>query len=435
MMKANSRIVVSHPGAGVFAHQAARALFEAGMLQRFVTTIADRPNAPWRRLVPADSWLDQQLRRRLVPGLPATMTTAHPGRELLRLLVRQFDRGGVQTDRVWEWAELGFDAWVARNCLAGAQAVYAYEHAALDTFQAAAERGMVCIYDVPAPEHGFAQRVRDQEIAAHPELDSAYERRTRRRCAQRTQRRREEWQMADLVLANSGFTRSTNCAAGLGESKVRIIVPGAPAALAGSVENTPRAAAQPVRFLFVGAVAVHKGVHHLLEAWKRLRVSDGTAVLEIVGDVTLPRGLLRRCPESVHFVGRLKSEDVFCRYRRADALVFPTLCDGFGMVVTEAFSQGLPVITTPRAGAAELGREGGNGFVVPVADPDALARALDWCLTHRVELRAMRAEARATAAAWQWSDYRQRLIEELLESPVDRNRTQPSPSSSDSVLS
>jgi glycosyltransferase involved in cell wall biosynthesis len=63
-------------------------------------------------------------------------------------------------------------------------------------------------------------------------------------------------------------------------------------------------------------------------------------------------------------------------------------------------------------------RDGVNGFIVPAADPEALARALDWCLTHRADLAAMRAAARATAAAWQWSDYRRRLTEELLASPI-----------------
>ena len=139
---------------------------------------------------------------------------------------------------------------------------------------------------------------------------------------------------------------------------------------------------------------------------------------KLFGDITLPRKVLRRCPETVHFAGRLSPEHVLARYRQADALVFPTLCDGFGMVVTEAFSQGLPVITTPRAGAADLVREGINGFVVPAADPEALARALDWCLSHRADLHAMRVEARATAAGWQWSDYRRRLINELLSLPL-----------------
>ena len=407
-------IVLSHPGGGVFAQQTGRALFEAGLLRRFLTTVVDRPEAGWRRLAALSPFLDRLFRRRAISGFPASLATGYPQRELLRLLAHRFDHSGVLTDRAWEWAERGFDDWVARGGLEGAQSVYAYEHAALHTFAAAKERGVRCVYDVPAPEHEFVHRVREEEIAAHPELDSAYERRIRRLRPRRTARRRAEWQAADLIFTGSEFSKSTYAAAGHDVSKVRVVSPGAPPVRAEVCEEESARLNGPLRFLFVGLVALHKGVHHLLAAWRQLRVPAGAATLEIIGEVNLPRAVLRRCPDSVVFTGRLHGEQVFQRYHRADALVFPTLCDGFGMVVTEAFSQGLPVITTPRAGAAELVREGVNGFVVPIADPDALARALDWCLTHRAELRAMRAEARATAAAWQWSDYRRRLVEELL---------------------
>ena len=87
-------------------------------------------------------------------------------------------------------------------------------------------------------------------------------------------------------------------------------------------------------------------------------------------------------------------------------LIFPTLCDGFGMVATEAWSRGLPVITTDRAGAADLLVPHRNGLLIPAGDPAAIVGCIEWCLTHRAELRAMREAALATAAGWQWSDYR-----------------------------
>ena len=419
MPSSDTRIVLSQPGTGVFVLQAALALQEAGWLQRFMTTIVDRPHLRWRQWLTHSQWLDAQLRRRAVHELPASLVEAHPARELLRLLVRQFDRGGVWTDRVWEWSELDFDAWVARRGLGQAQAVYAYEHAALRTFEAAGARGMRCVYDVPAPDNGFTQRVHDLEIAAHPELDNAYQRHLRKHSARRTARRRREWEAADVVIANSEFSKSTYAQAGLDVSKVRVVPPGAPPVCP---ENANRpggpSAAEPMRFLFVGVVALHKGVHYLLEAWRRLKVPPGAATLELAGEIALPAAVLRNCPGSVRLTGRLPQKTIFQRYCQADALVFPALCDGFGMVVTEAFSQGLPVITTPHAGASELVREGVNGLIVPPSDSEALAGALDWCLQHRAELHAMRSAARATAAAWQWSDYRLRLVKELQDSPV-----------------
>ena len=64
-------------------------------------------------------------------------------------------------------------------------------------------------------------------------------------------------------------------------------------------------------------------------------------------------------------------------YGAADALVLPTPYDAFGMVLTEAMACGLPVITTPMAGAAELLTDGVHGFMVQSpTDTDALAAAM-----------------------------------------------------------
>jgi len=97
------------------------------------------------------------------------------------------------------------------------------------------------------------------------------------------------------------------------------------------------------------------------------------------------------------------------QFRKSDVLIFPTLCDGFGMVVTEAWACGLPVITTDCAGASDLLRPGQNGMLIRSGDASAIAQSIEWCLAHRSELRDMREGATSTAANWQWSHYRSAL--------------------------
>jgi glycosyltransferase involved in cell wall biosynthesis len=124
--------------------------------------------------------------------------------------------------------------------------------------------------------------------------------------------------------------------------------------------------------------------------------------------------MMNNFPTSICISPTVSRSVLFERYRAADVLVFPTLCDGFGMVVTEAFSQGLPVITTARAGAADLVRHSENGLIISPGDALALAESLDWCATHRIELKAMRRAASETAASWQWHDYRQALTDNVV---------------------
>jgi glycosyltransferase involved in cell wall biosynthesis len=163
-----------------------------------------------------------------------------------------------------------------------------------------------------------------------------------------------------------------------------------------------------LRVLWAGTFSIRKGAHYLLSAWRQL-APERSAVLQIFGANNLPPRLTADLARSIEFSPTIPRAALFERYRAADVLVFPTLCDGFGLVVTEAFAQGLPVITTPRAGAADLVRHGENGLIVPAGDAAALAAALEWCLSHRRELNSMRRAARETAARWQWCDFRKAL--------------------------
>src|SRR5439155_11660999 len=165
----------------------------------------------------------------------------------------------------------------------------------------------------------------------------------------------------------------------------------------------------PLRILWVGTFSARKGAHYLLAAWRNSFAANRNVTLDIYGAVTLPESLLENIPSNIRFHGSVPRRELDRVYAQSDTLIFPTLCDGFGLVVTEAFAHGLPVITTTRAGAADLVHHGHNGLIVPPGDARALTDALEWCLTHRSELKAMRRTALATAARWQWRDFRQTL--------------------------
>lgn len=69
--------------------------------------------------------------------------------------------------------------------------------------------------------------------------------------------------------------------------------------------------------------------------------------------------------------------DVAAAYRAADAFVYPSTYDTFGMVVSEAQATGLPVVVGRDIGAAEVVVDGVNGFLIDPASPATLRRALD----------------------------------------------------------
>jgi glycosyltransferase involved in cell wall biosynthesis len=407
-------VIISHPSVAPFVQQAARAIFEQGQLDRFLTTVRDDPDGVAQRLLCgagrlAGRDLRQRFRRRAVTEVPGEKVESHPWGELLRLATGALDRGGRLTDFVWQRTENAFDRMVARRLNRGLTGVYGFEHSSRFTFERARDLGLRVAYDTPAPEPRFVRLVLEAEVARFPELQTPYHRYTANLEEARIAHRHAEWRCADVVIAASNYTRESFARSGLDVGKVRVIPYGAPEpaereqALGGG--GAPDA---PLALIWAGTFGVRKGAHYLLEAW-RSGDFGRRARLRVFGTVALPDRVLLPLPEGVELHGPVPRAELMAQYRASDALLFPSLCDGFGMVVTEAWASGLPVITTGCAGAADLLKPGGNGILIRAGDAAAVAGSIDWCLSHRPQLRAMRESALATAAGWRWSDYRRAL--------------------------
>jgi glycosyltransferase involved in cell wall biosynthesis len=411
-------VVIFHPSVAPPDQQAARALYEAGQLEWFATTIRDDPSSTVQRLAAAAGRLvgrdlAAKFRRRAVTEIPFDKVEAHPWGELLRLAAGAFDRDGRLTDFVWERAEIHFDRLVARGLHRGLTGVYGYEHSSLHTFERARSLGLKVAYEMPAPESRFVQHILDAELDRFPDLRTAYYRYTAKREGRRTARRLAEWHSANVVIAASNYTKRSFSWAGLDLGKVQIVPLGAPA-VAGRDEalRAGESLDSHPTFLWAGNFTFRKGAHYLLEAWREGGFGRH-ARLRVFGTVGLPDRVLHPLPDGVELCGSIPRSELMAHYGSSDALIFPTLCDGWGMVVTEAWSRGLPVIITDCAGAADLLKNGQNGLLIRAGDARAIVESLEWCLAHRSELRAMREAALSTAESWQWADYRRMLSDVL----------------------
>ncbi len=401
-----------HPMAANFIQQVARSLHEAGQLDRYCTSIRAHPGSRGQRaLCTAARWagfdLERDLARRAITELPLELVESRPWGEAVRVAVARLLRGdGRAHDWVWERAEQAFDCAVARRLHPGLSGVYGYEFSSLATFTRARALGLPVAYDLTSLEPGFVQHLLEVEAARFPELNTPFLRWVAAREPDRLRRRRAEFQAASVVLANSQLTRDSYAAAGLDTSRVRVLHCGSPPCADRDVALSGGGPPQsPLALVWAGTFSVRKGAHYLLDAWRQHRLGRH-ARLQIFGSVALPDRVMHPLPEGVEIFGSVPRQELLARLGRADALLFPTLCDGFGLVVAEAWSRGVPVITTRRAGAADLLRAQENGLLIEAANPAAIAAGVEWCLAHRPELRAMREAALATAAGWQWSDYR-----------------------------
>jgi len=146
--------------------------------------------------------------------------------------------------------------------------------------------------------------------------------------------------------------------------------------------------------LFVGRLSPEKGLGTLLMAWERL---GGDVPLKIAGDGPLVSKVTEaagRLP-GVEYLGRASKEEVLALMKDALLLVFPsTWYEGFPNVIVEAYSVGLPVLSSDLGSMSSLIHHGRTGLHFRPGDPDDLAGQVEWALTHPHELGRMRREAR-----------------------------------------
>ncbi len=155
------------------------------------------------------------------------------------------------------------------------------------------------------------------------------------------------------------------------------------------------------RLVCLGRLSAEKGQLLLVEAATRLAAKGVRFELALVGDGPM-RGAIealvaeRGLGDRVRLTGSISTERLRDELLQARALVLPSFAEGLPMVIMEAMALRRPVLTTWIAGIPELVRHGIDGWLFPAGSVDALAEAMEDCLSRPVEeLRAMGEAARA----------------------------------------
>jgi len=132
--------------------------------------------------------------------------------------------------------------------------------------------------------------------------------------------------------------------------------------------------------LFLGKVTPRKRLDVLVRAWARREQADSTLVIagNDMGGVAQAQAIARALgvADRLRIVGLLKGRTRLEALADADAVVYPSEHEIFGLVPLEAILCGSPVIVSNDSGCAEVIRSTGGGDLVPVGDVDALAAAI-----------------------------------------------------------
>jgi glycosyltransferase involved in cell wall biosynthesis len=349
-----------------------RALNRRGLLERLVTDLAAE-HVIWRWIKAAIPRAQRPLALEAILGrrvedIPVSRITNLPLYALSP--ARQRRKGEAQTD-YWARRNSAFCRAVTRRGFGAARAVYAFNGAALEIFEAAKARGLTTLLDQTAAPWRWNRRMLLEEALRWPGWeDEPGEIDVSGRLCEREER---EWQLADRIICGSQFAADALLQSG-GPCGRSLVVPysghAAPplAAAAGK-----RRGDGGLRVLFVGTLQLRKGVQYLLDAARLLK---GERIhIRLVGPSHLSREAMGKLSVEVEVAGPLPRSEIGRQYAWADVLVLPTLSEGSVNVCHEAMAAGLPVITTANAGSTIEHKR--TGLIVPVRDAEALAGAIE----------------------------------------------------------
>jgi starch synthase len=163
-----------------------------------------------------------------------------------------------------------------------------------------------------------------------------------------------------------------------------------------------------LRLLFVGRLAVEKGVQVLVEALGELGQAAAHVSVEIIGGGPLESSLTARAKSlkkgDIVFSGSIPRRSLAAKYLDAHVVCVPSLSDTLPSVALEAARAGRAVLGSAIGGLTSIVQEGVTGVLVPAGSPAALAEALRGFIADRGQAIRMGKAARERAVAeYSWS--------------------------------
>ncbi len=399
-------ICLSHVTGNANVRATAVGFVEANILKEFHVSIACFPGS-FLDILGGISVLSEIRRRRFDKELKP-YTHMSPFIELSRLLllragVRKFTKhetGIFSVDSSIRNLDKKVSLGLRKSAKKGLGGVYAYEDGASFSFQEAKRLGLQNFYDLPTGYWRAKLRILEAEKKRFPEWQNTIPGLTD--SDEKLDRKEFEIEMADRIFVASTFTAST-----LKEfpgilPPVEIIPYGFPPVYS-ERSNKQGRGKLPIKLLFVGSLSQQKGIVNLFKAVDGL--GDNVS-LTLVG--RKPQAECRALDVELtkhHWIPSLPHDKILNLMREHDILIFPTLFDGFGLVVSEAMSQGTPVIATYNSAGPDLIEHGKNGWLIEAGSTSALLEAIGKLVANPSEIVKAGNAAMEKARLRPWSVY------------------------------
>jgi starch synthase len=281
-------------------------------------------------------------------------------------------------------------------------AVYCYEDGALETFKVAKQLNIKCIYELPIGYWRTHHRLNQEEAILQPEWANTWH--ATQDSKTKLARKDEELALADHIIVASSFTQKTLEDYPQTLAPITVVPYGCPPQNE-TLERNWFQATNKLKVLYVGGLSQRKGLSYLVEAINAL---VNKVEFSFIGNGAALALVQEKVPHA-SYLGTMPHSRVLEAMRDHDVLVFPSLFEGFGMVITEAMSQGMVVIATDHTALPNIADET-TGILVPVRDSGAIEDALNDLFDNPEKVEKIGKLAMRLAQSYQWRDYESNIV-------------------------
>ncbi|MEO2034807.1 MAG: glycosyltransferase family 4 protein [Planctomycetaceae bacterium] len=222
------------------------------------------------------------------------------------------------------------------------------------------------------------------------------------------QREQREYSLADQIVVLSQFAYDSFIDHGISASKLNLLTLGSELERFRADVHTLKErktrilSGQPLRILTVGTWSSRKGVRDIQRVARELSEKHQ---FRFVGTVTNDgKREADSAQDVVQFRPRVPQHELSDEYAWGDVFFFPTLEDGYAVVLAQAYAGGLPILSTASCAAPALVNEGQTGWIRTVRDVEGFVEVLRWCDQNRQELAEMVERVASDFQQRDWSD-------------------------------
>jgi glycosyltransferase involved in cell wall biosynthesis len=262
-----------------------------------------------------------------------------------------------------------------------ANAVYGYDTASLEIFKVAKTKRFFC-----ALEQCIAPRRAQIEMYRLFEQKYGYSfNKEIQHCEIMGERERKEWSLADTILVPSVYVQNQMLASGIPIKKMQLVPYGF------DIQHKYASVEQMIerrmekkgtfRILFVGNSSLRKGLQDIAIMANKLKTEDLEFRVAGLIDVRNIKRFNIDKISNIKILGKLNKQKLYEEYQNADIFILPSYLEGMAMVVMEALSFGLPVITTEESGSCITSET--NGFVCNAGEIDKMTSHIGQLLIDR----------------------------------------------------